>query len=54
MDVNGDPVGMSAAALHSTQVRLRIPEGSLAQAQQVTQGVEKIFLRAKRSRCNFI
>ncbi|CDU02244.1 putative extracellular lipase [Vibrio coralliirubri] len=45
-DVNGDPVGMSAsyAALKSTAVTYT--EGSLAQAQQVTQGVEKIFAGA--------
>ncbi|MEZ9337157.1 VolA/Pla-1 family phospholipase [Vibrio splendidus] len=45
-DVNGDPVGMSAsyAALKSSVVTYT--EGSLAQAQQVTQGVEKIFAGA--------
>ena len=45
-DVNGDPVGMSAsyAALKSSAVTYT--EGSLAQAQQVTQGVEKIFAGA--------
>ncbi|PQJ63696.1 lipase [Vibrio chagasii] len=45
-DVNGDPVGMSAsyAALKSSAVIYT--EGSLAQAQQVTQGVEKIFAGA--------
>ncbi|EGU44256.1 VolA/Pla-1 family phospholipase [Vibrio splendidus] len=45
-DVNGDPVGMSAsyAALKSSTVIYT--EGSLAQAQQVTQGVEKIFAGA--------
>ncbi|CDT67947.1 putative extracellular lipase [Vibrio coralliirubri] len=45
-DANGDPVGMSAsyAALKSTAVTYT--EGSLAQAQQVTQGVEKVFAGA--------
>ena len=45
-DVNGDPVGMSAsyAALKSSAVIYT--EGSLAQAHQVTQGVEKIFAGA--------
>ncbi|MEZ8697294.1 VolA/Pla-1 family phospholipase [Vibrio lentus] len=45
-DVNGDPVGMSSsyAALKSSAVTYT--EGSLAQAQQVTQGVEKIFAGA--------
>ena len=45
-DVNGDSVGMSAsyAALKSSTVIYT--EGSLAQAQQVTQGVEKIFAGA--------
>ncbi|PTO59041.1 VolA/Pla-1 family phospholipase [Vibrio splendidus] len=45
-DVNGDPVGMSAsyAALKSSAVTYT--EGSLAQAQKVTQGVETIFAGA--------
>ena len=45
-DVNGDPVGMSPsyAALKSSAVIYT--EGSLAKAQQVTQGVEKIFAGA--------
>ncbi|ARP40394.1 VolA/Pla-1 family phospholipase [Vibrio syngnathi] len=45
-DVNGDPVGMSSsyAALKSSSVTYT--DGSLAQAQKVTQGVEKIFAGA--------
>lgn len=45
-DANGDPVGMSPsyAALKSSVVTYT--EGSIAQAQQVTQGVEKIFAGA--------
>ncbi|MFA0502209.1 lipase, partial [Vibrio sp. 10N.222.46.A1] len=45
-DVNGDPVGMSSsyAALKSSSVTYT--DGSLAQAQKVTQGVEQIFAGA--------
>ncbi|WP_261883694.1 VolA/Pla-1 family phospholipase [Vibrio pelagius] len=45
-DVNGDPVGMSASYAALKSMTTTYTEGSLAQAQQVTRGVEQIFAGA--------
>lgn len=45
-DVNGDPVGMSASYASLKSMVTTYTEGSLAQAQQVTRGVEQIFAGA--------
>lgn len=45
-DVNGDPVGMSASYAALKSMTTTYTEGSLAQAQQVTRGIEQIFAGA--------
>ncbi|WP_373960557.1 VolA/Pla-1 family phospholipase [Vibrio gigantis] len=45
-DVNGDPVGMSSSYAALKSMTTTYTESSLAQAQQVTRGVEQIFAGA--------
>lgn len=48
-DVNGDPVGMSSSYAALKSMTTTYTEGSLAQAQQVTRGVEQIFAGANEA-----